>query len=63
MDNNLGQIIDALPGLVWTAGPDGTMEVFNSRWSEYTGTTLEEAVAGGWRSLIHVKDVEDFETR
>jgi PAS domain S-box-containing protein len=63
MDHDLGQIVNALPGLVWTAGPDGTMEFLNSRWSEYTGTTPEEAVAGGWRSLIHAEDVEDFQTR
>jgi len=63
MDHDLGQIVNALPGLVWTAGPDGTLEFLNSRWSEYTGTTPEEAVAGGWRSLIHAEDVEDFQTR
>ena len=35
--------IDAIPGLVWSAFPDGHIDFLNQRWREYTGLTLEEA--------------------
>jgi PAS domain S-box-containing protein len=61
MDNDLGEIVDALPGLVWAARPDGTLEFLNTRWVEYTGYPLEETAAGGWPSVIHTEDLENFE--
>ena len=60
MDNNLGQIVDALPGLVWTARPDGSVEFLNTRWLEYTGLTHEDVSALGWQSAIHADDVSDL---
>jgi len=37
MENELSRVVDALPGLVWTALPDGRIDFFNQRWCEYTG--------------------------
>ncbi len=34
MDGDPGRIVDALPGLVWTARPDGSVEFLNARWLE-----------------------------
>ena len=63
MDNDLGQIVDALPGLVWTARPDGSVEFLNTRWLEYTGLTHEDVAALGWQSAIHADDVSDLLNR
>jgi len=57
MDNDLGQIVDALPGLVWTAHPDGSVEFLNARWLEYTGLTRDDVSTVGWESVIHVDDL------
>jgi len=57
MDNDLGQIVDALPGLVWTAHPDGSVEFLNTRWFEYTGLSRDDVSNLGWQSAIHADDV------
>ena len=41
----LTHLIDALPGLAWTALPDGRAELLNRRWLDYTGLTAEQAFA------------------
>jgi formate hydrogenlyase transcriptional activator len=48
--------IDTIPGLVWSALPDGNIDFLNERWREYTGLTLEEAGGWGWREAIHPED-------
>jgi len=40
-------LVDNLPELAWTALPDGSIDFYNQRWFDYTGTTLAEA--GGWK--------------
>jgi PAS domain-containing protein len=37
MENSLKRIVDAIPGLVWTAAPDGSVDSLSQRWCEYTG--------------------------
>jgi PAS domain S-box-containing protein len=60
MEHDLGPIVDALPGLVWTAQPDGGVEFFNTRWLEFTGIPIEQAVPAGWLSAIHSEDLATF---
>ena len=43
MENELGPVVDTLPGLVWTALPDGNVDFVNRRWCEYTGLGVDEA--------------------
>ncbi|MFC3677744.1 PAS domain S-box protein [Ferrovibrio xuzhouensis] len=57
MDSELGRIVDALPGLIWTALPDGTVKFVNKRWSEYTGLAFEETASGGWQAVAHPDDL------
>jgi PAS domain S-box-containing protein len=49
--------IDTIPGLVWSALPDGQIDFLNQRWLEYTGLSLEEAEGWGWQVAIHPQDV------
>ena len=43
MDSGLsGTVVDALPGLVWTAREDGYMESPNHRWRDYTGLSDDD---------------------
>jgi PAS domain S-box-containing protein len=51
------RIVDALPGLVWTALPDGQIDFLNQRWREYTGLSLEEACGWGWQAAIYPDDL------
>jgi PAS domain S-box-containing protein len=49
--------IDTIPGLVWTARPDGHINFLNRRWLEYTGLTLEQASGWGWQTAVVPEDL------
>jgi len=49
--------IDGIPGLIWTALPDGSIDFLNRRWCDYTGLTLDEAGGWGWKAAIHPDDL------
>jgi len=44
-------LFDFMPQLGWTAQPDGSIDFYNRRWYEYTGTTFEEMQGWGWRAV------------
>jgi PAS domain S-box-containing protein len=57
MESQLSQVVDALPGLVWTAQPDGEVDFVNQRWREYTGISSDDAAGWAWQSAIHPDDL------
>jgi PAS domain S-box-containing protein len=54
--DDLRRAVDAIPGLMWSALPDGTVDFFNLGWREYTGMGLEAAAGSGWQEAIHTDD-------
>lgn len=46
-------LADKIHNLAWMADAQGNMYWYNSRWFEYTGTTLEEMKGWGWEKLHH----------
>jgi PAS domain S-box-containing protein len=61
--NDLSRVVDALPGLVWTALPDGRIDFINQRWSEYTGLSIDEGLDWGWQTAIHSQDLPELVER
>src|SRR5262249_3175534 len=57
MESELGRVVDALPGLVWTARPDGQIDSINQRWTEFTGLAIEQSRGRGWQAAIHPEDL------
>ncbi|SCB18411.1 PAS domain S-box-containing protein [Bradyrhizobium shewense] len=57
MENDLSPVLDALPGLVWTALPDGNVDHVSRRWCEYTGLDAGQLVGAGWRRAVHPEDL------
>ncbi|HEY6723369.1 MAG TPA: ATP-binding protein [Polyangiaceae bacterium] len=49
--------IDTIPGLVFSAQPDGHVDFFNQRFCEYTGLSLEQACGSGWEAAVHADDL------
>lgn len=49
-------LAEAIPQIVWTAGPDGTVTYLNRRWYEYTGF-VQGSDAPLWSSAIASEDV------
>jgi len=50
-------VVDAIPGLAWSSRPDGSVEFFNGRWTEYTGLSADESFGWGWKAAVHGEDV------
>src|SRR5690349_15365107 len=53
----LGSVVDALPGLVWTALPDGRVDFVNHQWREYTGVSSLHSSGDAWQMAIHPEDL------
>ena len=60
MENDLGPVLDALPGLVWTASPDGEMDFASRPWCQYTGLSVGELLGTGWQTATHPEDLPDL---
>ncbi|MDN3517297.1 PAS domain S-box protein [Aquisalimonas lutea] len=50
------QLADAMPGIVWTAEPDGTLDYANQRFVELAGVTQDELPQDGWLRAVHPDD-------
>ena len=57
MEKDLSPILDALPGLVWTALPDGDVDFANQPWCEYTGLGVDALFGAGWQRAVHPADL------
>jgi PAS domain S-box-containing protein len=60
LEDQLRLVIDTIPGLVWSALPDGSAEFLNQRWLEYTGLSLKEGLDWGGKVAIHSEDLARF---
>jgi PAS domain S-box-containing protein len=56
----VGRVMDAIPGFVWSALPDGHVEFCSRRWLEYTGRSLDEVRGEEFATAIHPQDKNDF---
>ena len=56
-EQELRLLVETIPALVWTAGPEGDIEYVNKRVLEYLGATLDEIIGNGWVEKVHPDDV------
>jgi PAS domain S-box-containing protein len=56
-------LADNIAQLAWMADPSGSTFWYNRRWFEYTGTTPEEMVGWGWKSVHDPERVEQVADR
>jgi PAS domain S-box-containing protein len=60
LKDQLRLVIDTIPGLVWSALPDGSAEFLNQRWLEYTGLSLKDGLDWGGKFAVHPEDLARF---
>jgi PAS domain S-box-containing protein len=51
-------LTEALPQLVWGAGPDGGCDYFSTQWITYTGISESELLGWAWMEALHPDDRE-----
>ena len=49
-------LVEALPHVVWSRWPDGSVDYCNQVWTDYSGLTLEESIGRGWMVALHPDD-------
>ena len=54
------KLIDNLPTLVWTTGPEGDRDYFNRSWSSFTGRSPERDRGLGWTTHVHKDDLDGY---
>ena len=57
-EDRIRRVINTVPGLLWSARPDGWIDFISQRWLDYTGMTLEQALGWGWQPAFHPDDLE-----
>lgn len=55
-------LAEAIPQIVWTAQPDGTVDYMNRRWFAYTGLTEQETY-GELKTAVHPDDYLRYKRR
>lgn len=50
------QMLESIPGMVFTTRPDGYCDYQSQQWVEYTGVPMSEHQGDGWNSLLHPDD-------
>ncbi|GAB4092796.1 PAS domain-containing protein [Flaviaesturariibacter terrae] len=56
-EEQLRQLADFLPQIVWATDANGYHDFYNKRWYEFTGLTYEQTKGEGWAHLLHPDDV------
>jgi len=56
-ENNLRDVVEAIPAMTFTALSDGSCTFVNKRWTEYTGLSVESTSGAGWQRAIHPQDL------
>jgi PAS domain S-box-containing protein len=51
-------LTDALPQLVWSAGPDGACDYFSTQWTQHTGIPEADLLGWQWLKVLHPDDRE-----
>jgi PAS domain S-box-containing protein len=57
-ERRLRHIINAVPGLVWSADAGGAITFLSQQYLDYIGQGAASALAGGWMDAIHPEDAD-----
>ena len=53
---NLRRITQTIPGMLWSATPEGAVDYCNRPWLDFTAMTAEQAMGWGWTAGIYPDD-------
>ncbi len=58
-EEQLKQLSDFMPQMVWATDPDGNHDFYNKRWYEFTGLSYSETKDTGWAFVLHPDDYDN----
>lgn len=61
--DELSDVLDGLPALVWNTSSDGSADFCNQRFRDYSGSSSEQLHRLGWMDALHPEDREVEEWR
>src|SRR5258705_5439528 len=62
-EQELRDIVDSIPAVVWVALPDGSNAYANSRFVAYSGMVPGQTAGSGWRAAVHPDDLQAHEAK
>src|SRR5579862_4163298 len=62
-EQELRNIVDTIPAVVWVARPDGSNTYANSRFVAYSGMAPAQTAGSGWQAAVHPDDLQKHEGR
>jgi PAS domain S-box-containing protein len=62
-EQELRDILDTIPAMVWVAQPDGSNTYVNSRYVQYSGMAAAQTAGSGWRAAAHPDDLQRHEAK
>ena len=60
-EQELRDIVDTIPAIVWVGEPDGSNSYVNRRYVEYSGMTPAQTAGWGFRVAAHPDDLQKHE--
>jgi PAS domain S-box-containing protein len=58
-DHRFRELADAIPQIVWIAGPDGGLTHLNAKANEYTNIAIDDLTGWSWERVIHPEDLQN----
>jgi PAS domain S-box-containing protein len=57
-ENRLRRVLEGIPTMAFSVHPDGSLDLVNQQWLDYSGLTVEAKDGRGWESAVHPDDVK-----
>ncbi len=62
-EQELRDIFETVPALIWVARADGSNAYVNRRYVEYSGMAAARTTGSGWRAAVHPDDLQRHEDK
>jgi PAS domain S-box-containing protein len=56
-EKRLRDVVEGIPAMAFSVQPDGSPDLVNRRWLEYTGLSTRGGESAGWQATVHPDDL------